>query len=186
VLDVGAHIGTHTIKLAKAVGPSGRVIAFEPQPKIFRELFMNMKINQLKNVTFYWAGVGATVGQIELSPLVATNEGGTGLDGGTGRFVELLTIDSLHLQNVSLMKIDVEGMEDQALEGAKETIASNRPAIVIEIQGGNNFANAPQEVRQKIMHTLDKLDNMGYRVTQLDIHDWLAVPKEKFATASLP
>ncbi len=179
VLDIGAHIGTHTMALAQAVGAEGKVIAFEPQPKIFRELFLNMNINNLKNIVYYWAGVGANEGKIELSPLVSSNEGGTPLGGGTGQFVQLLTIDSLHLKDVSLMKIDVEGMEDQALDGARETILSNRPVIIIEIQGGNNFGSASQVVRRNIMHTLEKLESLGYCVTQLFIHDWLAIPKEK-------
>ena len=184
VLDVGAHIGTHTMVLAQAVGANGRVVAFEPQPKIFRELFMNMNINNLKNVIFYWAGVGAAEGQIELSPLVSSNEGGTPLGGGTGQFVQLLTIDSLHLKNVSLIKMDVEGMEDQALDGARETILTNRPVIIIEIQGGNEFGSAPQEIRRRIMHTIDTLESLGYNVTQLFTHDWLAIPKENLTTAA--
>lgn len=179
VLDIGAHIGTHTLILSRAVGPDGLVFAFEPQPKIFRELFLNMSANNLNNVIFYWAGVGATEGTIELSPLVSDNEGGTPLGGGTGQFVRLMTIDSLELKNVSLMKIDVEGMEDQALDGAVQTILSNRPTIIIEIQGGNLFGSAPQEIRRKIMHTIDKLEAMGYTVTHLSTHDWIAFPKEK-------
>lgn len=79
------------------------------------------------------------------------------MGGGNGQFVQLLTIDSLHLKNVSLIKMDVEGMEDQALEGARETILTNHPVIIIEIHGGNNFGSVSQEVRWKIMHTIDTL-----------------------------
>ncbi len=184
-LDVGAHIGTHTMAMARAVGTSGKVIAFEPQPKIFRELFLNMAVNNLKNTIFYWAGAGAHEGQIELTPLNSTNEGGTALVGGTGQFVQLLTIDSLHLKDVSLMKIDVEGMEEQVLDGARETILSNRPVIIIEIQGGHNFATTTQDARRRILHTIDKLEDLGYRVTQLFTHDWLALPEEKLTASAV-
>lgn len=177
VLDIGAHIGTHTLAMARAVGAEGKVVAFEPQPKIFRELFLNMTVNHLTNILFYWAAVGDHEGEIELSPLVACNEAGTSIQGGSGQFVQLLTIDSLHLQDVSLMKIDVEGMEEQVLEGARETIFAQHPVIIIEIVGGQNFATTTQEVRWQIMHTIDKLEEWGYRVTQLRTHDWLAVPK---------
>ncbi len=179
VLDIGAHIGTLTLKMAQAVGPQGQVLAFEPQPKIFRELFLNMAINQLCNISFYSAGVGDREGSIELAPLVENNEGGTPLIGGTGEFVPLLTIDSLHLSNVSLMKIDVEGMEDQVIEGARETILANRPTIIIEIMGGNDFATASKEVRLKILQTIDKIEQLGYCVTQIRTHDWLATPKSE-------
>ena len=176
VLDIGAHIGTHTITLSEAVGPKGQVIAFEPQPKIFRELFMNMAINQLKNISFYWAGVSNQQGTIQLTPLHPTNEGGTSLTGGTGESIPLLTIDSLNLTNVSLIKIDVEGMENLVLDGATQTILSNHPVIIIEIMGGYNFATAPSSIRHQILHTLDKIEHLGYTTTQLFAHDWIAMP----------
>jgi len=176
VLDIGAHIGTHTLTLARAVGAQGRVVAFEPQPKIFRELFLNMAANDLNNISFYSAGVGDHEGVIELAPFTKGNEGGTMLCGGTGHFVPLLTIDSLHLSDVSLMKIDVESMENQVLDGARETILANHPIIIIEIMGGHVFGTASKEVRQKILYTIDKLEQLGYQVTHLGDHDWLATP----------
>ena len=178
-LDIGAHIGTHTLTMSKAVGPSGTVIAFEPQPKIFRELFLNMQLNHASNILFYHAGAGDHIGQIELSPLAPGNEGGTALAGGTGRFVPLLTIDSLNLTNVSLIKIDVEGMEDAVLDGAASTILTNKPTILIEIQGGNNIKTAPQPIRAKIINTIQKLQAFGYKVTPIGYHDYLAVAKTK-------
>lgn len=176
VLDIGAHIGTHTLTLAQAVGPEGQVLAFEPQPKLFRELFLNMAMNGLHNISFYWAGAGDREGSIELGPLNATNEGGSGLGGGTGQIVQLITIDSLQLSNVSMIKIDVEGMEEQVLDGARETILANRPIIIIEIMGGHDFGTATKEVRQMILHTIDKLEQLGYQVKQLWGHDWIALP----------
>jgi FkbM family methyltransferase len=176
VLDIGAHIGTHTLVMSQAVGTEGHVLAFEPQPKTFRELFLNMAINDLKNISFYWAGVGDRAGNIELGPMHESNEGGTGLGGGTGQTVQLLTVDSLGLSNVSLMKIDVEGMEDQVLLGARETILANRPVIIIEIMGGHDIGDPSKETRQKILHTIDMLEEMGYKVQQLWRHDWIAFP----------
>ena len=126
---------------------------------------------------FYWAGVGDHIGQIELSPLGAGNEGGSGMYGGSGQFVELLTIDSLELQDVSLLKIDVEEMEDQVLAGAEETILACRPVIIIEIMGGNNYGTATPDVRERINHTIETLESWDYRVTQLWAHDWLAIPQ---------
>lgn len=185
VLDIGAHIGTHTLTMAQAVGPHGQVIAFEPQPKIFTELFLNMGINNLRNISFYWAGVGDHEGNIELGLLHEFNEGGAHLvteEGlrmkevvGTGHTVQLLTIDSLHLSNVSLMKIDVEGMEEEVLDGARETILTNRPIILLEIMGGSEFGQASQDVRHKMLHTIDKLEQLKYRVTQYNA-DWIAIP----------
>ncbi len=179
VLDIGAHIGTHTLSMSHSVGPKGRVLAFEPQPKTFRELFLNMTINGADNVSFYWAGVGDKDGTICLNPLSRGNEGGTGLGGSQGPTVDLLRIDSLDLSNVSLMKIDVEGMEEKVLDGAKSTIVSNRPVILIEILGGNDFNTASREIRHRILHVVEKLEDMNYKVNRIDCHDWIAIPLEK-------
>ncbi|MBI2743516.1 MAG: FkbM family methyltransferase [Chlamydiales bacterium] len=183
-LDLGAHIGLHTIVMSRAVGPNGRVIAFEPQPKIFRELFMNMALNQVSNVHFFWAAAGASVGKIELTPLpltgaVEVNEAGTAINGGSGKFVDLLTIDSLNLNNVSLIKMDVEGQENAVLDGARATILRNKPVIIIEIMGGTNFDTAPKHIRKMITATIRKLKSFGCTVERLRGHDYIAFfPKD--------
>jgi len=178
VLDIGAHIGVHTLLMSQTVGSEGKVLAFEPQPKIFRELFLNMAVNDVYNIDFYWAAVGDHEGTIELSPLRKGNEGGTILAGGSGAFVELIPIDALHLANVSLIKIDAEEMEDQVLDGARETLLANKPVVLIEIMGGYDFGSTTPEIRKKILHTIDKLEGLGYRVTQTWRHDWIAMPPE--------
>lgn len=177
VIDVGAHVGTHTLGFSKAVGYLGRVIAFEPQPKLFRELVMNMTLNGATNIEFYWAGAGNSNGQIELSPMPETNEGGIGLWGGSGKFVDLLTLDSLQLGNVSLIKIDVEGMENSVLDGAKQLILKNRPTIFIEIFGGVDLQRANPEQRQVIQTTIEKLQALNYQVFHLETHNYLATPR---------
>jgi hypothetical protein len=60
-IDAGAHIGTHTLYMSKLVGPQGSVHAFEPQPKIFRELFMNCLLNQTNNVSLYPVALGSNI-----------------------------------------------------------------------------------------------------------------------------
>lgn len=177
VLDIGAHIGTHTLTMAQN---AGRVLAFEPQPKIFRELYWNMRLNGADNIEFYPVAVGDHEGTIELAPFLSGNEGGTSLlKGGTGKFVPLITIDSLNLTNVSLMKIDVELMENYVLEGAKETILQNKPVILIEILKDYSLATAPEKKKNVILFTIAKLENWGYIVTSIGGADYLALPIDK-------
>lgn len=179
-IDIGAHIGIHTMKLAKLVAPFGKVIAFEPQPKIFRELYMNLHLNGISNYELYHAAVSNQKGQIELTPLLEGNEGATSLiNKGTGSLVDLLILDDLKLSNVSLIKIDVEGMEGYVLEGCKETIATNRPAILIEISGGVDFNLASPLERNKISKVIKQLENFSYQVRQIWGHEYLAIPSEK-------
>lgn len=175
ILDIGAHIGTHTINFAKWVN-HGVVYAFEPQPKIFRELFYNIALNNIKNVKLFNTAIGSKNGKIELSPLTELNEGGTGCYGNSGIFADLITIDSLNLNNVSLIKIDVEGMEDSVLEGAKETILRNKPIIFIEFTGCDIINTKDENVRKKTIEKINKLEQMGYFIQNISFHDYIAYP----------
>jgi FkbM family methyltransferase len=101
VLDVGAQIGTHTLFLARKVGPAGRVLAFEPRRLIFQTLCGNMAINSLNNVHCWNAAVGAQSGEIvvpaydhQINSDMRTIRLGSSID---GERVPVLTIDSMQL-----------------------------------------------------------------------------------------
>lgn len=176
VIDAGAHVGVHTLTLARLAGPQGRVYSFEPQRKIYRELVFNLRLNGVRNVVPLRYALGDTTGIAEMSSATLGNEGGTPVGKGGDR-VELRPIDSFGFRNVSFMKIDVEGFEDHVLEGAKLTIAKNRPVILIEIQGGQDYANTSPEIRKKIEATIARLKAMNYKVEQIYVHDYLALPQ---------
>jgi len=139
VLDIGAFIGTHTLAFSSMVGEQGAVIAFEPRAEAFELLSRNVKDNGRTNVHLHQEGVAEVPSTIELQrlqPGALTNFAGLALenDGGSGSGykVPLITVDGLSLPAVGLLKIDVEGMERQVLEGARKTIASLKPAIFAE------------------------------------------------------
>jgi hypothetical protein len=111
-----------------------------------------------------------------MSPTLAGNEGGTAVGKG-GDKAELRPLDSFGFRNLSFIKIDVEGFEDEVLEGARLTIARNRPVILIEIQGGHSLETAPPEIRAKIDGTRARLTGMGYKVERLKGADYLAIPR---------
>lgn len=192
VIDVGAHVGIHTLTMAYCVENHGRVFAFEPQPKLFRELFMNMKINMSNNISCVWGAAGEENSTIETSAVTINNEGATpliaGFDssgewcsrviGGTGIYVDLIAIDSLNLNGVSLIKIDVEGMENMVLEGAKETIQKNKPVIILEIMGGWIPETAPSYVIEQIEYTKRIITDLGYDLNRIGDWDYLAIPKK--------
>jgi FkbM family methyltransferase len=174
-IDAGAHIGTHTLELARRVGVDGRVYAFEPQKKLFRELVFNLRLNQAMNVVPLRFALGDSSEIIEMSPPVARNEGGTGVGLGGDR-AELRKIDSFEFQNVSIMKIDVEGYEDHVLRGARETIKRWKPVLLVEIQGGQNYDKTTPEVRAKIDATKSIIESFGYKVERVSEHDYLGLP----------
>lgn len=178
-VDIGAHIGTHTITMSRLIGPNGKVIAFEPQRKIFRELYWNCyKNNVNSNVRLYRFAIGNNHAIVEMNKSTKGNEGNTEIGSG-GDLVELRTLDSFHLENVSLIKIDVEMFEDNVLFGAKKTILKNRPIILIELMGGYNYDTAPEWVKKRIDHSKNILFDMGYNLIHLGHHDYLAIPNDQ-------
>lgn len=136
VLDIGANIGVHTLNLSRFVGAEGIVHSFEPQRLTFQALCANVALNSCSNVFTHQAAVGAVDGTLRvplLDPNAPHNYGGLSLlDSGLGEPVTLLTIDSMDLLDCQFIKIDIEGMETEALRGAAATIQRFRPFLYVE------------------------------------------------------
>src|SRR5205807_1072914 len=82
VLDIGAHIGAHTVPLAQLAGPGGRVLAFEPQRLLYYCLCANVVINNLNNTVCYQVAVGEskrTANVPEIDYATESNFGGLDL-----------------------------------------------------------------------------------------------------------
>jgi FkbM family methyltransferase len=157
-VEVGANIGAHTVFLAKAVGPSGQVLAFEPQRIVFQTLCANVALNNLTNVRTWHAAAGESPGEIVVPMLDyhrESNFGGVGLGGHAyGERVPLVTLDSLQLQACHLLKIDVEGMEQSVLAGARETIRRLKPILYVE--------NDRRDKAAALIRYIDSLDYNMY------------------------
>lgn len=175
-VDAGAHIGTLTIPTARQIGAGGRVYAFEPQAKIYRELHQNLKLNGITNVVALRCALGDRAGVIEMDAADPANEGGTAIGSGGDR-AELRTLDSFALSDVSLLKIDVELHEDEVLDGARQTILASHPAILIEIMGGHDLDTASDPIRARARGTMDRLEKLGYAVQRIGPWDYLALPR---------
>jgi FkbM family methyltransferase len=151
VIDVGANIGAHTIYLAKAVGPRGLVYAIEPQRQLYQMLVGNLALNEIANTSVFmgaladdsyggakrWAKTDEGTGTIKVPPIdygSAGNFGATelGKRSKKGEAVPVVTLDSLGLNRVRFIKIDVEGMECAVLRGASETLSRDRPILYVE------------------------------------------------------
>ena len=156
VVEVGANIGSHTVPIAQFVGPSGRVIAFEPQRITFQTLCANLALNRIENVRAYWAALGKEKGDIAVPPLATDaiqNFGGYSLEKArVGEQVRLATLDEFDLSHCHLLKIDVEGMEADVLRGGVETIRRHSPLIYLE-----------NDRREKSPVLIGTLFELGYR-----------------------
>lgn len=136
VVEAGANIGAHTVHLAQMVGEQGAIYAFEPQRVVFQTLCANLALNQLVNVTARQQGLGRNASEMVLpnvDPRVENNFGGLSLlQNVPGEKVSIVTIDSLALPRCDLIKVDVEGMEEEVIAGALNTIAKFRPTLYLE------------------------------------------------------
>lgn len=135
VVEVGANIGVHTVALARACSP-GVVYAFEPQPVLFELLNRNLALNDITNVVTRQEACGAAPGEASIPPIDyarRANFGGVALGApGEGAPVKVVTLDSLELPACHVLKVDVEGWEQQVLEGAADTIRRCRPRLYVE------------------------------------------------------
>jgi len=150
ILELGAHIGYITLYLAYLTGDSGKVIAFEPGPTNFRYLSKN---TTQQNIIAIQKAVSDSVGQlpfyvedfsgqnnslIEGFEGLELNSGHAHLDGNYSYdtvMVDVITLDTAIpelTETVNFIKIDVEGVELKVLHGARQTIESQQPIVMVE------------------------------------------------------
>jgi FkbM family methyltransferase len=148
VLDIGANIGAHTLFFARAVGPGGGVVAIEPQRAVYQLLCANLALSEINNVRTIQVGAGAAHGRAFLTPVDYAkpgNFGGVAVTEQAGEPTEIITVDSLRLDECHLIKIDVEGHEAAVISGARETIERLRPVLYVE---NDRRQNSPDLIRQ--------------------------------------
>ena len=140
VLDIGANVGDWALPMALAVGPQGKVLAFEPVPYLVQALVKTARINRHDWVEVFELALGSTDGTAEFS-VERANSGGSRLGRMAGDFspitVRTARLDSVlasrsDITRVDFIKVDVEGFEEQVLQGARETLARFRPALLFE------------------------------------------------------
>lgn len=135
VVEAGANIGALTVPLGRLVGPSGRVLAFEPQRGIFGILTANLVLNGQEQVRAERVALGAASGEIAVPALPLSslaNFGGVSLGSSDGEPCPVRTLDSYNLTALKLLKIDVEGSEAEVIAGAGQTIRALRPILYVE------------------------------------------------------
>lgn len=140
-VDVGANVGYYTALAAEAVGPQGRVLAFEPSEYAFPRLKRMVDANRLTWVTPLECGLAEAPGQIILyggSENDAFNNHTASMvpsDNPHRRLVETDTLDRvaarLEIDHVDVMKIDVDGFEIQVLRGAQRLLETSRIAVIM-------------------------------------------------------
>jgi FkbM family methyltransferase len=149
-VDCGANIGVQTVEWAKHMTSWGVVVAIEAQERIYHALAGNLAINNCFNARAIHAAVTsvpgsmkipnpnylapASFGSLELKKRDEPEFIGQDIDYSEGKMVDVraITLDAFNFPRLDLIKIDVEGMELDALAGATKCIATHRPILLIE------------------------------------------------------
>lgn len=135
VLDVGASIGICTVPLSVKVGDTGRVIAVDALQGNIHELMKNIALNSLTNVQAIHCAVSNKAGTIE-APQIDVGNYSLASESSTKTTIPAYTLDEIaaDVETIHLMKMDIEGSETRALQGARRLFAEKRiRAAVVEL-----------------------------------------------------
>lgn len=143
-VDVGAHCGLISAFAARRVGPTGRVVSFEPSPREFARLQANLAAGDFTWVIAHQAAIADTEGEVTLR-LAEPGHAGHNTIGSAFAYegvavaelaqVRATTLDAAlaGLDRCELIKLDIEGAELRALRGGAAALARLRPALILEV-----------------------------------------------------
>ena len=169
IIHAGTYFGDFLPALAQACGPTGKVWAFEPNLENYRCAQITILLNSITNVELYHTGLGQTS---ETQVIATRDESGRGLGGASkilsrekayvlgGEDVQIVTVDDTVPtdRDVSILQLDVEGYEKEALSGALRTLARCRPIIVLEM--------LPESGILESNWFAENVLSLGYQLTQ--------------------
>lgn len=171
-VDVGADVGLFTVAMARAVGSSGIVLAVEPHPESFTVLTHGLRARGFSWVRALPVALGSKNGSTNLcTPLDPSGSEhapfsrvqDTCLDDQSvrNRPVGLMTLDDLvsehQLQRLDLIKIDVEGFEQEVLLGARNSLKRFSPILMIELEDRHT-----RHYGRRTSETLELLASWGF------------------------
>ena len=172
-VDVGAHVGYHSLVAARLVGAGGRVFSIDPQPYNCAKILTNAELNGFANITVIAAAVAEADGFKSLRNQSRQDKArltlaGSGVNDGALTFVvPKITlrwlIETYTLHPVNLLKVDVEGFEFEVLKSAGDAIGAIENIV---------FENLPGEDANRTQSIEQTLRNFGFRMFDVDGVAW--------------
>jgi FkbM family methyltransferase len=161
VVDVGANLGYYSLLASGLVGPTGRVVALEPNSENCRLLLSSLRLNGITNVRLLPVAADTTTGWAYYSTHVGSNGGlieDDELLSHPGTVVPTFRLDDIVDGPVGLLKMDVEGAEGRVVQGATRLIERDRPIVTTELK---------EEMLRRVSGTtvadyLGYFENLGY------------------------
>ncbi len=183
VIDVGADTGYYTLLFAKRVGRVGRVIAFEPIPSAREALKRNISLNNYTNITVcdfaLYSSNSFTVLEAprevsRINPRKTKNEKNC-IQIQTRIFDEC--VPELNIQEIEMVKIDVEGAELDVLYGMRHSLEKYHPALLVEVHPNylSHFSHTPEDLIRFLVdvkysvHPVDK-PSLGFDVGNITVY----------------
>ena len=182
VLDVGSNFGQMSILFSQQVGDNGKAYAFDADDFIYKILVKNIEANnKTGKIIPTFGAVHNKENETLFFPVQDFERFGTygsyGIDYNSkqGRALQSITIDSLNIaEPVSFMKIDIQGGDLQAMQGAVKTIEKNKMPILFEYE-----YHFEDEYNLNFQEYVDFVKEIGYVFKKVvNGHNYLIVPKE--------
>jgi FkbM family methyltransferase len=205
-MDIGAYKGIYSLVAGKKLRRDGMVIAFEPSPREYRRLCMNLRLNRMSSARAEMLALGSTTKQTTFFQVSSGDTARNGLRApATSDPVTKISVDAISLdeyvarhplKRLDVIKIDVEGGEIDVLGGAVGVLAEFRPILICEVLDATT--NVWGYNARQIISTLQ---NLGYHWFEFAedgstvpheiqneyprVKNYLAVPREKCGLAAL-
>lgn len=183
VLDIGANFGQMSLIFSRLVGEKGQVLSFEADDYVFYVLEQNIKANNCHNIKPIFKAVYNKTGEVMLMlyPVQDFKKfltyGSYGLDPNAtkGRQIETIAIDDLKIdREISFMKVDVQGSDLFAMQGAIETIKRYKMPILFEFE-----QQFQEEFNTCFQDYIDFIASINYKVEEVIYNiNYLIVPKK--------
>ena len=158
-VDVGANIGLMSLFTA-SVFKNGKIIAIEAHPVTAEILKKNIDINSLSNIEVKQVALGNEIGETKIFDNWQVNRGGASLvvhDNDSKSYpVKIEKLDNIITTPVSMIKIDVEGLELDVLKGASNTILKSKPILIVEISDQRTSTLSPSN------EIVDFIEDFGF------------------------
>jgi FkbM family methyltransferase len=171
IFDVGANIGFFSVRFARWVGPGGKVIAIEPEPRNVGSLRRRIERAGIADIVECVPAAAADkAGELRLA--ITRGHPADHHLSETGVLIPAVTLDGLAAKDprpVSLIKIDVQGAETMVVAGARQLIQTHHPAIFVEIDAPSlaRSGSSPQE----LIATLTEIGYRPHRLTRDGVGD---------------
>lgn len=191
IVDIGANVGSHAIPLAKALGETTQVYAFEPHPRVFAQLQANAVLNRLPNLHLYNLALGAHTGEVAFTDVRSDDYNRVAPVGAGALTVPMTPLDCfepLAAVPIDLLKIDVEGYELFVLRGAEATLMRTR-FVFLEANAFNvgeygssvqalvDYLRARGWILYRVVNS-EALQRLPESPTVAEWENWLAVRSE--------